>query len=548
MKMIARAFGGPAFFAFGMLCAACVFAAPAWAAASAKPATYFVRTDGGDAHQCTGRADAAYPGRGSAKACAWKHPFFALPPGGKPRIAGGDTLMIGAGDYMLGYGAAGAAQGGDACDGNWRWDCHMPPVPSGPSADMKTRILGSGYATGCRAAPTLWGTERADEVIDLQGSSNVEIACLEITDHSDCIEQHVDPAVRCERDKTPYGAWAVSGIVASASHDVVLRDLDIHGLAHSGIHAGGLRDWTLERVKINGNGWAGWDGDIGDGSANAGDIVMRDIEIAWNGCAERWKTRELHGCWAQEGGGYGDGLGTAKTGGRWLIERARVHHNTSDGIDLLYLDGGADSSATLRQVYAAANAGNQIKTRGAMLVENSVVVGQCAYFKGHDSVRDGDLCRAEGNALSIELTAGRVATIRHNTIAGEGDCLILTEAGTATSRVEIQDNALIGYPDFRAGDGELTCGHYAERSAARVSFSGNAFWNVKDGQCPSGNLCDRDPKLKNMRLAAFDPTPLPDSPLIDRASGKPSSASDFYSHPRSIGRNADIGAVERQRH
>ena len=40
--------------------------------------TYYVRTDGGDASQCTGRADAAYPGSGTGQACAWKHPFYAL--------------------------------------------------------------------------------------------------------------------------------------------------------------------------------------------------------------------------------------------------------------------------------------------------------------------------------------------------------------------------------------------------------------------------------------------------------------------------------------
>ncbi|MEG3192311.1 hypothetical protein SNE32_08355, partial [Lysobacter sp. D1-1-M9] len=50
--------------------------------------TYHVRADGGDASQCTGRADAPYSGSGSNQACAWKHPFVALPPGGTPRIAG----------------------------------------------------------------------------------------------------------------------------------------------------------------------------------------------------------------------------------------------------------------------------------------------------------------------------------------------------------------------------------------------------------------------------------------------------------------------------
>jgi hypothetical protein len=49
-------------------------------AASASAATYYVRADGGDAAQCTGTTDAPYGGSGTGQACAWKHPFMALPP------------------------------------------------------------------------------------------------------------------------------------------------------------------------------------------------------------------------------------------------------------------------------------------------------------------------------------------------------------------------------------------------------------------------------------------------------------------------------------
>ena len=51
--------------------------------------TYFVRTDGGDPVRCTGAADAPDPGAGVGMACAWDHPFRALPPAGPPRLGGG---------------------------------------------------------------------------------------------------------------------------------------------------------------------------------------------------------------------------------------------------------------------------------------------------------------------------------------------------------------------------------------------------------------------------------------------------------------------------
>ena len=540
----ARPSSRPAAAVLAPLLASATLAAAAIAApGAASAATFHVRTDGGDAAQCTGRADAPYPGSGSAQACAWKHPYYALPTDGATRIAGGDTLVIGPGDYMIGWGAPGSA--GGRCYAGGPYDCYLPPIPSGPSASQPTRILGKQGMSGCTAPPKLWGNERVTKVLNLEGSSNVQIGCLEITDRSDCVEAHSNTAARCERNAAPYGQWASAGITARNSRNVLLRDVNVHGLAHTGIQAGGLTDWTLERVKINGNGWVGWDGDIGAGSSNAGRIVMRQIEIAWNGCGQRWQTGAYWACWAQQAGGYGDGLGTASTGGQWLIEDAYVHHNTSDGIDLLYLDGAATTSVVMRRVYAAANAGNQLKTRGNTTVESSVVVGQCSAFVGRDSMVPGDHCRAQGNALSLSVGANHLVDVQHNTITGEGDCLLLTSGGNNTSRINVRNNALVGQTEY--GGGELTCGHYADNSSAVVAFSGNLIWNVKARQCPGGgNTCGQNPGLANTTLAAFSPDPSTGSPLIDRAPAI-GTATDYYLQPRAVGNASDIGAVEVQR-
>lgn len=517
------------------------------ACSHARATTFYVRGDGGDASQCTGRVDAAYSGSGQAQACAWKHPALALPTSDVARIAGGDTLIIGAGNYMIGWGAPDAAS--SRCASSYPWDCFLAAVPSGPSANAPTRILGRGYDNACPAPPQLWGTERVHKVLNLDGSSNVEIGCLEITDHSDCVEFHSDSASRCERDSAPYGAWASAGLTASASSHVWLHDLNIHGLANVGVYAGGLDNWTVERVRIAANGWVGWNGDIGSGSSNSGPIVLSHVEIAWNGCGERWQTGVIHACWAQQAGGYGDGLGTASTGGQWLVEDSYIHHNTSDGLDLLYLDGAPTTSVVVRRVRAEGNAGNQIKTRGAALIENSIVDGNCAYFLGRDAMTADDQCRAFGNTLSIGLVAGQTATIRHNTITGEGDCLLLTTGGSATSHVMVQNNALIGQIDWRGAQGtpgELTCGHYAEDDQAVVEFSGNAFWHVKYDQCPPGSQCAQNPQLSDMSLASFNAQPLTGSPLIDAAPSLSAVTDDYFRHPRPTGPAADIGAIEVQ--
>ncbi|HBY96633.1 MAG TPA: hypothetical protein DEP84_22260, partial [Chloroflexi bacterium] len=78
-----------------------------WPLAADQGIAYYVRPDGGSPTQCTGRVDAPYPGSGTGQPCSWDHPFRALPPDGTPRIAGGDTLVIAAGSYMMGYCAPG---------------------------------------------------------------------------------------------------------------------------------------------------------------------------------------------------------------------------------------------------------------------------------------------------------------------------------------------------------------------------------------------------------------------------------------------------------
>lgn len=458
--------------------------------ASQKATTYYVRTDGGDSSQCTGRADAAYPGSGIGRSCAWKSPEMALPTSGVPRIAGGDTLLIAGGTFQIGNGG------------------YMQPIPSGASPTFPTRVLGKPGAM-----PKLVGINGIHRVLNLDGSSNVEIGNLEVTDGSDCVYKHSNPRVNC----TSAMAWARVGLYARASSNVWMHDINIHGMAARGMNAGGLRNWTIERVKLNKNGTAGWDGNIGSGGSNSGKMILRDIEIAWNGCGERVSSGEPWACWAQTAGGYGDGMGTTETGGQWLIEDAFVHHNTSDGLDLRYMDGADGTQVTMRRVYAVANAGNQVKIKGNSLVENSVLVGYCSFFRNRFFMADGDLCRADGSTLQLVMTGHDTATIRHNTIAGEGAVQIGHSEGDSTDRIRVQNNLVIGFPYYRrparlsAFDGG--------KSQAKMSLSANVAWRVD--ACPVDTSCTANPKLTNMTLAAFNAKPLAGSPVDGKAGALP---------------------------
>ena len=532
----------------------------------ANAATYYIRTDGGTTTQCTGLADAAYPGNGSAQACAWRHPFDALPPQADAstppalHMQGGDTLIIDAGSYEMGLNAPGA-NAYPACNAGWSWDCFMAAVPSGTSS-QPTQILGAGYDSGCKTPPELWGSEHAAQVVSLVGSSNVKVGCLEITDHSACIESHLggNSPDACNRSSPPYGPWASRGIYAKDSSNVTLQDLNIHGMANRGILAGRLSNWTVTGVKLIGNGWGGWDGDLGEstGSSDSGTMSFSNFEVGFNGCTEQYPGTNIYACWGQMEGGYGDGFGETTTSGNWVFKNAYFHHNTQDGLDLLY----ADTTATIsvEQTQAEGNAGNQIKLAGSPTVQNSVIVGNCSYFTGVDNMSGdnsggantaGDICRAMGNTLVLSVQPGLKARVEYNTITGEGDCLVLAINGDGSSSVALNNNALIGKPDWIKANQSpqpQSCMFYWDSGPSTwpVTYAGNLVWQVKDSACPAGNACF-DPQLTDAGLATFNALPLATSPLINAANTSVSMlATDFLGQPRPTLGGYDIGAIEYQ--
>jgi len=522
---------------------------------------YYVRPDGGSPEQCTGLADAPYPGSGQGQPCAWDHPFRAFPPGGTARIAGGDALVIGAGSYEMGYGAPGA----EACDYESSYDCLMSPVPSGPDAAHPTQILGAGWEGGCASPPELWGSGRPWSVFNLTGSSNVQVACLEITDHSSCIEDHASAAggseYTCRRNEPPYGDWAATGLYAEDSANVLLRDLDIHGLANTGVLAGRLTDWTVENVRVAGNGWAGWDTDlVGDGSnsENHGTFHFRHWTVEWNGCGETYPDQEHLACWGQEAGGYGDGAGFGgTTGGRYVIEDSAFLHNTSDGLDMLYtrLPG---VTIEIRRSIAAGNDGNQIKlTAERAVLENVVLVGDCGAFHGMRYWNNDDDCRAGGDALSLDLQPGGRVEVRNATITGQGNVLMtagcaLGKECTGEETVRVSNSIFQGQRAFQE-DEDVAFAWYDDESTPPIPadpfvvvnslITGVRFGNVTP--CPgTGNLCGVASGLTDPSIEHFDPMPRPDSPAVDAALASEAAPDDITGQPRDS--RPDIGACERR--
>jgi hypothetical protein len=345
------------------------------------------------------------------------------------------------------------------------------------------------------------------------------------------------------------------GLYAEDSTNVTLQDLDIHGLAVNGVHAGRLTDWTVEDVRIAANGWAGWDGDIEGGDSNIGELVFHHWTVEWNGCVETYPGEEPAGCWAQTAGGYGDGLGTSSTGGNWLIEDSAFLHNTSDGFDLLYHDQGG--TITLRRVRAEGNAGNPIKVTGESLIENSVIAANCTFFEGQPFTYKVDPCRALGNALALSFTGGERVQLLNNTFYGQGDGLV--GAGPregfhcdGNENIFGRNNLFLGGGDyFDPGDQNFLF-YYEECPSLTFDSDYNLYYDVKLSEyIPGPNDINLDPQLRGPLSGAFYNMELTAaSPAIDAGEDAICPADDYrgLSRPKDGSGDADaicdIGAHE----
>jgi len=207
-----------------------------------------------------------------------------------------------------------------------------------------------------------------------------------------------------------------------------------------------------------------------------------------------------------------------------------------------------DSSITIRRTLLEGNAGNQVKNdRGPFLIENSIIVGNCAFFEGQPFTYNVDACRAMGDALDLGLMAGDRITVTNNTISGEGDCLVGASfydvTSTGTERVLLRNNIFQGQVDFWQPF-ENTCLIYQETFPTDpfdVDYS--IINHVKDDLCPGAHdQCGVTPGLVNTGTDTFDAHLLSNSPAIGAALPSAAPADDFAGHARDA--QPDIGAYE----
>ncbi len=390
----------------------------------AEATTYYIRPHGGTRTECTGTTDADYPGSGTARHCGFNNPIWALGSVSSRSLPSlmnsGDTLLIHSGSYKIGY----DPQFTGFCGIASAFDCRPMPLPSG-AAQIHTKILGETYNTGCAKPPELWGSEKTAAILNLSGSSNIDISCLEITDHSGCRQGGPLPN-RCYDGAFPKGDWASVGIIAVDAQKVNLTDINIHGMAAYGLWTARLSDWEMIRVKINGQGQAGWHGEYDQGnSSNSGALHMKNSQVMWNGCGENYPGKispVVGACCSQSQGCYNDGIGMADSGGNYIIEDSNVSFNAEDGIDLLHVTLNPPTSVIIRRNRIEGNAGNGIKTGATNVkVENNILISGCSYLENAGYAAPGwvmgdNSCRGGGELIGMDVGTGTQHKVYNNTI------------------------------------------------------------------------------------------------------------------------------------
>jgi hypothetical protein len=485
-------------------------------------AELFVRPDGGTWEQCNGETNTAYHSGINDNKCAVKHIFELLEPQSQTvRISGGDTVNIlnnadgTAAEYELGRHADYID---NKCDEAWAYDCHMPAIPSG-SEGNPTRIRGESWDTGCETPPSLWGSNRAYRLFSIKGSESeqakhIELSCLELTDHSSCVgaSGFPDSSLRCDRSKPYNKPFADIGIYMADATEITLTDLTIKGLS-TGISAGRLGNITLTRTHLFANHSAGWNGDISGEDNVTGTVLFDESAITFSGCGLFYepgteKHETPHGCAKQSLGGYGDGLGTGRTGGDWIFQDSKIMYNNSDGIDLLYHELGG--TVTVKNSRIEGNGGNQLKITGNSVITNNIVVSNCGWNRRQDAAigGNGENCRALGTPLLLSWAGEEdKAVVLNNTVVSEGDCLVQggdrTKIGVHNQSLFAVNNIFYGVTDNHS-DWENSCMYYSEpdEDFPNRQIHNNIIHQVKAFGIPCVNFVENIPTGDNANTGA----------------------------------------------
>jgi hypothetical protein len=525
--------------------------------------TWYVRRDGGTRYssnvpsgQCDGKADAAYPGSGSNKHCAFKDFRYMWDDksgkvgAGAWVIAGGDTVIIrgctaGAGqknpsnpNCRVGWDAPTGTGDNLWCYGVGSYGCYNPPIPAGTAA-QHTRILGQNYAAcnvGGATNPKvyvsnltqLFGGFSLKYALNLSSTKYVDVQCLEITSHNGQCTKGGAPAYPrgCSGDQ-PLDDFDDEGIRTDKnSANITLQDVYIHGFNDAGLLGPIGGPITMTRVFSGFNGKVGWQFDDGNNTPDApgSSITASYVTMIGNGCYEEYPVKHdfpAQACYDDVSNGFGDAWSGQDTDlDSFICDHCLMAYNTKDAFIGPHTNV---KTLTITNSQSYGNMGAQWKwnnTPGSTTTfENNLTVGNCARYQApipgaaHSfdlaSKLGGaylsDYCRAGGNTVAINSQQNSHVLFAHNTFVDYLDTVFLLSCGPnnknhsemcgATSFV-FTNNIFLGY--YLKGN-EPPGLFYIDDKSIKVTSSHNIEFGNRSGysdKCGGDIICS-DPRLVN---------------------------------------------------
>jgi len=506
-------------------------------------------------------------------------------------ISGGDTVIFSGFEQGTGLtgqisGSGSASGPGNFCFGLGTY-CTPPAVPSGTSG-QHTRLIGINCLTSCSTtsnnafiAPLGWSIPDPTQVeylwgggdsgghpqfaLDLRGSQYVDIQGLDFSDHSSCIAFGSPAPPTCANPNlgTDEGLFT-----NNASGNILLQDVRIHGFRGSGLQGPIGGPWTVTRVQVNFNGFAGWNFD--DGSATpdgAGSSIMANyVVMTGNGCNEEYPVTDAYpaaSCYDSATGGFGDSWSGQDTN----LDALTCNHcaqlyNTKDGFI-----GPHTQIKTLliENSVSIGNEGQQWKwgaqPNSSTTFINNVTVGNCyrltAPIPGQPTNYQANLnavCRAAGDVFSFFSAANSTVLFANNTLVTYQPTVIDLSCGTpgtcATTKYTFTNNIMLGYTQpygtFPGASGQQPGLYYLSDGSNVVTSILNVEYGVRNGDCPTaggGTIC-ADPLLVDEPaqgtihpetiLDNFNFTPTSTSPAVGAGTAISSVTTDYFGVTRPI--------------
>jgi hypothetical protein len=459
----------------------------------------------------------------------------------------------------------------------------MPPPPSG-TASQHTRILGACAVNGtCNSGNTtnranltqLFGGFNVGAVMYLNGSQYVDVEGLEITSHNGKCSRVGAPLypAGCSTSipASDFASWGI--ITTNTTSNITLQDLYIHGLATEGIGGPIGGPFTLTRVFIGFNAFAGWNFDDGHSTPDApgSSITASYVTMIGNGCLEEYPIVHTQfpalSCWDTNSGGFGDSWSGQDTKlDSFLCDHCVMAYNTKDGFI------GPHTLITNLKITSSESYGNMgqqwkwgTPPGSTTIFENNLTVGNCRRMSeplpgarpGYNRYLTG-FCRAAGDIFSFFSAANSTVLFANNTTVGYSATMFDMSCGQAnacsSTRFVFRNNIVLGYLNPRSNPSEPPALFYFGDPSVKVDPDHSLFFNLRSKPCSlfrRPDLICESPAFVNQPSLTLASEAQLDNFNFHPASGSPANGhgvavngitADYYGKARP--NPPSIGAVE----